>query len=487
MHREIVQLLGLWTQEKGPRYHQLALALRRAIETTALPAHTRLPAERLLARELGISRNTVVAAYQELEACGLVERRHGSGTWVCQLPGQRSAQIRNEQISQLAHSTAYDAFLVEHVEQIDLATGAVAWPEGIPLQAYLPTVDDLAPLVRDYGYALQGLLPLRQAIARYFNQRGVPTTPDQILVTTGAQQALQLLASCFLQRGDAVYLETPTFYGLLDAFRALNLRCAAIPINTDGLHIRELRRHLASDTARWLFIQPTLHNPTGTDLPMIQRQHLVRLAREYGVTIVEDLIMADLRWANPPLAPLAALAPADLVISIGSLSKSVWGGMRIGWMRASAEIIARLARFKSIHDLGSSILPQVMAVTLLNDLDTFLNRRLRELRERQACMEAYLTQHLPDWQWQHPGGGLFLWVQLPTGDARDFAQEALRHDVLITHGPTLSVHDEYPRHIRLSYIRQPEELLVGLARLKQAWQRYCTRLATHQRSDTPLL
>ena len=476
MQTGIGKFLGLWTQEKGPLYHRLAIALRQAIETTTLAAYTRLPAERLLAQELGISRNTVVAAYQELEADGWVERRHGSGTWICPLTRQRSTQSRNEQTSLLAHSTVYDAFLAEQVEQIDLATGAVAWPQGIPLQPYLPQADDLAPLVREYGYVPQGFLPLRQAIARYFIQRSVPTTADQILVTSGAQQAIQLLAACFLQRGDSVYMETPTFYGMLDIFRALGLRCSTIAVNQDGLHIQQLRQHIASNAANWLFIQPTLHNPTGTELAMILRQNLIQMAMEHGVTVVEDLTMADLRWANPPLAPLAALAPKGPIISIGSLSKSVWGGMRIGWMRAPAEIIARLARFKSVQDLGSSILPQVMAVTLLNDLDTFLAQRLQELRKRQLCMETYLTQHLPDWQWHHPDGGLFLWVQLPTGNARDFAQEALRHDVLITHGPMLSVNDEYTRHIRLSYICEPDELLIGLTRLEQAWHHYLTRL-----------
>ncbi|HEX7736054.1 MAG TPA: PLP-dependent aminotransferase family protein [Ktedonobacteraceae bacterium] len=487
MQIDIVPVLGLWTQEKGPLYQRLATALRSAIETTVLPAHTRLPAERLLARELGVSRNTVVAAYQELEAGGWVERRHGSGTRVCSLPARHSAQVRENQTSLLARGMVYDAFLAEQVEQVDLATGAVAWPAGIPLQPYLPTQDDLAPLVRDYGYVPRGYLPLRQALARYFLQRGVPTTADQILVTTGAQQAIQLLASCFLQRGDAVHLETPTFFGLLDAFRSLGLRLEALPIYKDGLDMLRVRQQITSGAARWLFLQPTLHNPTGCDITMNQRQSLLQLAHEHGVTLVEDLTMADLRWTGARLAPLASIDPNASVISLGSLSKSVWGGMRIGWVRAPADMIARLARFKTVHDLGSPLLSQVMAVTLLNDLDTFLEQRQRELRERQQLMETYLRQHLPEWQWHHPGGGLFLWVQLPCGDARDFAQEALRHDVLITHGPMLSVNAEYTRHIRLSYICEPEELLVGLARLEQAWRRYLARLEKQQNTGSVLL
>jgi DNA-binding transcriptional MocR family regulator len=328
---------------------------------------------------------------------------------------------------------------------------------------------------------------MRQAIAHYFLQRGVPTTADQILVTTGAQQAIQLLASCFLQRGDIVHLETPTFFGLLDAVRSLGLRCVALPVTQDGLDMFQLRQQITAGAVHWLFLQPTLHNPTGSTLSLNQRRSLLQWASEHGVTVVEDLTMADLRWAGPPLTPLAALDPGSSVISLGSLSKSVWGGMRIGWVRASVEIIARLARFKTVQDLGSSLLAQVMATTLLDNLDSFLAHRLRELRERQACMETYLQHHLPDWQWHHPSGGLFLWVRLPTGEARDFTQEALRHDVLITPGPMLSVNEEYTRHIRLSYICEPAQLLVGLARLAQAWKAYLARLEKHQNPGSVLL
>ncbi|GLV54005.1 GntR family transcriptional regulator [Dictyobacter sp. S3.2.2.5] len=487
MQRDILSVLGLWTQDKGPLYQRLATALRRAIETTALQAHTRLPAERVLARKLGVSRTTVVAAYQALEAEGWIERRHGSGTRVCQVPASHSARVRELQTSLLAHGMVYDAFLAEQIEQIDLATGAVAWPQGISLQPYLPTADTLAPLVQDYGYIPRGFLPLRQAIAHYFRQRGVPTTADQILVTTGAQQAIQLLASCCLQHGDVVHLETPTFFGLLDVVRSLGLRCVALPVTQDGLDMLQLRQQIISGAASWLFLQPTLHNPTGSDLSLSQRRSLLQWASEYGVTVVEDLTMADLRWAGSPLAPLAALNPERTVITLGSLSKSVWGGMRIGWVRAPVEMIARLARFKTVQDLGSSLLAQVMATALLNDLDTFLVQRLHELRERQAYMETYLRHHLPDWQWHHPSGGLFLWVQLPTGEARDFTQEALRHDVLITPGPMLSVNEEYTRYIRLSYICEPAQLLVGLTRLEQAWKCYLTRLEKHQNPGSALL
>lgn len=476
MQQEFVRILGLWTQEKGPLYQRLAIALRRAIGTTEIPAGTLLPSERAMAQELGVSRNTVVAAYSELVADGWVERRHGSGTRVCQISGSRSAQLRSVQIGKLARGTIYDAFLAEHVEPIDLATGALAWPNGIPLQPYLPTTDDLSPLIQEYGYLPQGFLPLRQAIAHYFIQRGVPTTIDQILVTTGAQQAIQLILACFLQRGDAILLEIPTFFGALEVCRSLGLHCCTVPIGRDGLDLSLVEQQFATGNVRWFFVQPTLQNPTGSDLSPTQRHLLVQLAEQYNVTIIEDLTMADLRWAMPPLAPLASFASQDHIITLGSLSKSVWGGMRIGWLRASTEVMARLVRFKSINDLGSSALSQVMAVRLLASLDIFLVQRRSELRERLECMETYLTHHLPTWTWQHPGGGIFLWVKLPCGDAREFTQEALRHDVLITPGPMLSMNDENTSYIRLSCLWPPEKLIRALEKLEQAWRHYEARL-----------
>ena len=474
--QKITPVLGLWTQGKGPLYHRLAQALREAIHTTAIPANTRLPAERVLANELGISRNTVVAAYHTLEEEGLIERKHGSGTWVYSLTPQQTARLRAVQTSPLGRGPVFDAFLADHVDPIDLATGAVAWLTALPVQPYLPTAEDLAPAMETYGYAPQGYQPLRQAIARSFTQQGIPTSADQVLITTGAQQAILLIASCFLQRGDTILIESPTFFGALDAFRSLGLRCRSISVDADGLHMDQLRQQMASGQAQWLYLAPTVHNPTGTSLSMMQRRMLVNLAEQHGVTIIEDLTMADLAWTTSTLPPLASNAPKTGVITIGSLSKVVWGGMRIGWIRASTELIARLARFKAIQDLGSPLFSQVMAVRLLNDWDAFLTQRRQELQSHRTIMEEHVTRWLETWTWKQPTGGLFLWLQIPVGDARELAQEALHHGVLVTPGPILSVDEQHTRYVRLSYIRSPEEIIAGLQRLHEAWRCYEARL-----------
>jgi DNA-binding transcriptional MocR family regulator len=233
---------------------------------------------------------------------------------------------------------------------------------------------------------------------------------------------------------------------------------------------------MASGQAQWLYLAPTIHNPTGTSLSITQRHTLVNLAEQHGVTIIEDLTMADLAWTTSTLPPLTSYAPKTGVITIGSLSKVVWGGMRIGWIRASTDLIARLARFKAIQDLGSPLLSQVMAVRLLNDWDTFLTQRRQELQSHCAIMEEHVTRGLDGWTWKQPSGGLFLWLQIPVGDARELAQEALHHGVLVTPGPTLSVDEQHIRYVRLSYVRSPEEIIAGLERLHEAWRCYEARL-----------
>lgn len=473
MERErFLDLLGLWTQGSGPLYQQLASALRQAIAATEIPAETRLPAERLCAKWLGLSRSTVVAAYRVLAEEGWAESRHGSGTWVKELTPQRSSQHRSAQLSLLARGPVYDAFLAEQVQQVDLATGAVFWPERLPAEAYLPTRAELAALGSEYGYLPQGYGPLRRAIARYYELQGVPTSPEQILITTGAQQAIVLVAACFLQRGDALLIESPTYFGAIDAFRSLGLRLQSVPVTRAGLNLERLQQRLQAGGAEWLYLIPTLHNPTATSLTEGQRRSVVQMAEQWGVTIIEDLTMADLMLTDQRPAPLAAYAPNGPIISLGSLSKIIWGGLRVGWVRASAGTIARLARFKAIQDRGSPILNQIIATHLFANLPAVLQLRRQELQQGLTCMEAHLSQWLPTWHWDHPVGGLFLWVQLPEGDANELAQLAVRAGVLVTSGSSLSVDEDHTQYLRLAYIRPPQEITRGLERLRLAWREY---------------
>jgi DNA-binding transcriptional MocR family regulator len=350
---------------------------------------------------------------------------------------------------------------------------------NIQAAAYLPTSADVAELGSEYGYLLQGYLPLRRRIAHYYDQLGIATSPEQILITTGAQQAIALVASCFLQRGDPLLVESPTYFGAIDAFRSLGLRLQSVPVTREGLNLERLLQRLQAGAAEWLYLIPTFHNPTATSLTEEQRLSVVQAAEQWGTTIIEDLTMADLALTDRTPPPLAAYSSGDQIISIGSLSKIIWGGLRVGWVRASAAIIARLTRFKAIQDRGSPTLNQVTATHLFADLQLVVQQRREELQRGLTCMEEHLRQWLPTWQWAHPAGSLFIWAQLPEGDASELAQIAARAGVLVTPGSLLSVDEDHLDYLRLAYVRPLEEITTGLERLRLAWEEYSRKMVRY--------
>ena len=217
---DIVQLLGAWSERPGPLYKRLTAAFEQSIRTGELTAETRLPSERWLAQRLGVSRSTVVAAYALLQERGWATSQRGSGTQISSQSPERSMRLRRQQLNPLAHGPVVDSYLGDPLEAIDLSTGAPSWPTGLDPSLCSITPDQIAPLLDEYGYAPQGLPGLRRAIAERYTRSDLRTSPEQILVTSGAQQAISLLATLLLQRGDVIILENPTFFGAIDAFRA---------------------------------------------------------------------------------------------------------------------------------------------------------------------------------------------------------------------------------------------------------------------------
>lgn len=263
---QIVQLLGPWAEQKGPLYERLARALEQAIRTGELSPETRLPAERWLAQSLGVSRSTIVAAYALLQERGWVTSKRGSGTQVCAFSPKRSLRLRQKQLNPIARGPTIDSYLSEQREAIDFSTGAPAWPSGFDVELCALLPDEIAPFLEAYGYVPQGLPQLRQAIAECYTRSGLRTRPEQLLVTTGAQQAITLLATLLLQRGDTVILENPTFFGAIDTFRAAGAHLAAVPIEASGLDFQRLGELLSARVAQCVYLIPTFHNPTGNTL-----------------------------------------------------------------------------------------------------------------------------------------------------------------------------------------------------------------------------
>jgi DNA-binding transcriptional MocR family regulator len=476
----LVDLLGPWADGGDPLNEQLAAALARAIELGLLPPGTRLPAERELARELALSRTTIVAAYDRLRLAGLARSRQGSGTRVAaRRPGLTQAYLAplegmdtDAVLMPAASDTPSIGLLTPLVDDaIELTIGAL--PAGsIVADAMTAAVrDDLPGLLLDTGYDPFGLPALRRQIAAYLSRLGVATDPDQVLVTSGAQQALHLIGSQLGGPGTSIVMENPTYIGAIDAFRTTGNRLIPIPVDGAGARVEVIGMLGSSTPVRLVYVIPTFQNPTGVVMPEPRRRELARMAGETGFQIVEDLT-PDLTLGVDSPPPIAAFDPGDHVITVGSLSKLAWGGLRVGWVRASRPVIDRLVAGKIVADHSSSLVTQAIGARVFERLDEVAARSRLAGAERRGVLMAALAERLPDWTWNEPKGGLSLWVRLPGTDAVVFSRLAATLGVVVRPGPLASPDGGFRDHIRIAYGSEPDRLVDGVERLAAAWAAY---------------
>jgi DNA-binding transcriptional MocR family regulator len=477
----LIELIGPWADGADPLNEQLADALTRAIEVGLLPPGTRLPAERELARELALSRTTIVAAYDRLRLAGLARSRQGSGTRVAaRRPGlfaltpTPAEDTDTEWPVRVGDVARGPLGLVDHpeaAEAIQLTIGAL--PAGPAVRACVETAmqDDVPALLGEMGYDPFGMPRLRVAIAAYLGRLGVPTDPDQVLVTNGAQQAVHLVASQIGGPGSAVVLENPTYIGAIDAFRTTGNRLMPMPVDPDGPRVDVAGLLAANAPVRLAYVVPTFHNPTGATMPEDRRRDLARASAEYGFQVVEDLTPdTTLGVGAPP--PIAAFDPGDRVITIGSLSKLAWGGLRIGWIRAPREDVDRLVAGRIVADHATSLITQAIAARVFDRIDDVVAGTLAAAAQRRTVVTEALTARLPEWTWVTPKGGLSLWVGLPDADAVQFSRLAARHGVIVRPGPLASPDGGFRDHIRIAYGTDPDRLVEGVDRLAAAWAEY---------------
>lgn len=277
------------------------------------------------------------------------------------------------------------------------------------------------------------------------------------------------MVSLFVQRGDTVLIENPTFFGALDALRLAGARMVPLHVGDDHIDVGTLRERVLAHRPRLVYVTPTFHNPTGVVMPSSHRRELARIAGELEVPLVEDGTLADLAIGMAPPPPVAAHAPDGSVISIGSLSKLFWGGLRVGWVRGPLAIIGQLARVKSATDLGSPVLTQVVATQLLTVVDRARAMRGDQLGRRRDVLASLIREHMPAWTFRPPEGGMFLWVRVPSVDTRYLAQCAARHGVAVTSGALYSVDGTQTDRLRVPFLLEPSVLCEGIARLAAAW------------------
>jgi DNA-binding transcriptional MocR family regulator len=335
---------------------------------------------------------------------------------------------------------------------------------------------DLPALLDNPGYQPRGLRSLREAVARHLTATGLPTAAGQVLVTSGAHQALTLAAELFVRRRATVVVERPGWPGYLDILTDAGARLVGVPLDDEGVRAAALADALGAGAPALLCVMPTYHNPTGVLMSESRRRTVAQLAARHRVPVVEDHSYVALAETGPDghlPAPIASYAAPDAeILTVGSLGKTVWGGLRVGWIRAPEPVIDRLARRKTLADLGGSLLDQAVAARLLERFPELLASRSQELRARLDLLERLLRQRLPEWRWRRPEGGAGLWVELPCADATAYAQIALRYGVEVVPEAAMDPDGHTDTHLRVPFTFPPDVLVVLVERLASAWREF---------------
>jgi DNA-binding transcriptional MocR family regulator len=458
-----------WRRRPGPRYAKLAAALLEAIDHHALRQGARVPAERVLAAAVGVSRGTVVACFDHLVAAGVLIRRQGAGSYVAGRPSWAARPAGSSVATMLLRRVAEDR------ESIDLSVSA---PGDL---RHLPQIDPDAAWQSLDGHGLDpgGLPQLREEVARHLTWRQhLPTYPGQLVITSGAQEALWLLNRTL--QAARVLTGCPTYPGLARALAGTRAEINVVPADAAGEDPNAIER-AGRAPGGVAFLMPTGHNPTGTVMPLIRRQAIAAIADAGRITVVEDLTLADLTLLGPDMAPgtptpLAALSPR--VVAIGSVSKMLWGGLRVGWIRADDPLRQAIVERKTALNLGTSAISQALTSRLLAAVDAgWLAAHRAALTQRRDHLTALLSAYLPAWRVRPPDAGLSLWAELPLETADAFALVAARHGVAVLAGGPACADGQHRHFIRLSFAEQPGTLELAVERLAAAWEAHAETLA----------
>ncbi len=451
----LARLLGSWQSGALPAYRELADVVRLLVMDGRIPLDVALPSERSLAQTLGLSRTTVTAAYASLREQGFLTAGQGSRGRTC-IP-HRSSPITMPGLA------APEGLL-------DLAYASLPAAGEVVHRAFADALTELPALLPGFGYDAVGVSALRQAIADKYTDEGVPTTARQILVTSGAQHALNVVLKTIAGKQDKVLVEHPSYPNALDAIRAAG--CRPLPValpaagTTPAWDIDSMVAVMNQQRPAMAYLVPDFHNPTGRIMSGLQRRRLARAADSTGTVLVVDETLRGLNLDGVEVPPMAAFSPA--VVSIGSLSKSHWAGLRTGWIRADEELINHLVITRTTMDLGGPMVEQLAAARLVSAYSEPLDSRLAELRHNRDALMELLAEHLPDWEVERPQGGLTVWCRLPSPGSTALTVLAPDFGVRLAAGPRFGVGGAFEHYMRVPYTLPPAQLEVAVRALRAA-------------------
>jgi GntR family transcriptional regulator/MocR family aminotransferase len=486
-------------QSAIPLYQQIETYLRQNILSGNLLPETQLPATRQMAESLGVSRITVTNAYAELESEGLIYGREGSGTYVMApisslTPLKNDADISwplwqqdiaaNDEISQQMHP-AQISKRASHPDPISF-TG-VGDPRQFPVKDFHKAIrtviqrDGIAAL--EYGEFDGGYRPLRETISHVLASQGVRAHPDNTLITSGSQQAIALVCQLLLKPGDVILVEKPSYNFALELFLAFNLKIIGVPIDEHGMQVEIVETLLQRHHPKLLYTIPNFQNPTGVCLSGARRRELVVLADRYNIPILEDDFVGDLRYEGRAQPAIKALDPHGIVIYIGTFSKVLMPGLRVGFLVADGPIFSRLVSYKRVNDLTTSTLVQraLHEYVTVGRYQKHLRRSCRIYRKRRDAMLAAIKRYLPlGVHMNPPQGGLFIWLHLPENlSSLKLLPLAAEEGVEFAPGSRFFLsRPEGEEYLRLNFATQtPEDIEEGIQRLAVALRRLMARSA----------
>jgi len=474
---------------------QLVARISEAVKNGDLDAGFRLPPSRQLADELDLNRNTVAAAYAELGRLGLVRSRVGAGTFVG--PADEPADEPAEPLAVpglpwerlLARRCTRDGGPGEQLGMGERFEGAINFETAIPSPAFYPAHDFRVCLERawnqdekdplSYGPA-EGYPPLRTYLAERYRERGMAVNPENIVIVNGSQQGLDLVGKLLLEPDDLVLMGAPGYPNACNSFQLFDATILSLPVDDQGLVTGKLPGIAGAERAKFLYVMSNHQNPTGASLPAERRRELLRWSREARVPLVEDDFNAGLVYRGEEPLPLRGMEGGEDVILLGTFSKVLFPGIRLGWMVLPDEVLEQVGRIRAWTDLGTPVILQQAMLEFCRDghLDRHLEKMRRVNRGRLDTLLEALEAHLPrQAQWTRPSGGMSVWVTLPEGtDVLRIHRESRNAGVRFAPGVLFHPGRGGENAFRLTFIRESEERInQGIATLGKIVRKHLRR------------
>ncbi|SCE31272.1 MocR-like transcription factor YczR, partial [Streptomyces sp. PpalLS-921] len=431
---------------KPPAYRALADGVRLLVLEGRVPVAARLPAERELALALALSRTTVAAAYEALRTEGFLESRRGAGSWTAvpagnPLPARGLEPLPPESLGSM----------------IDLGCASLPAPEPWLTRAVRGALEELPPYAHTHGDYPAGLPALRQTIADRYTGSGVPTMPEQIMVTTGAMGAIDAICHLFAGRGERIAVESPSYANILQLMKEAGARLVPVAMEEGlgGWDMNRWRQVLRDAAPRLAYVVADFHNPTGALADERQRRALVEAARSAGTVLIADETMSELRLdaVDMPRRVCAFDPAGSTVLTVGSASKAFWAGMRIGWVRAAPDVIRSLVAARAYADMGTPVLEQLAVNWLMRTggWEEAVALRRGQARENRDALVRAVRKELPEWEFEVPHGGLTLWVRTGGLSGSRLAVAGERVGVRVPSGPRFGVDGAFEGYVRLPF------------------------------------